>query len=741
MKFVIVESPSKAKTIEKYLGKGYMVSASKGHLVDLPKSELGIDLENKFQPKYVVTKKATLKNLKTSFSKADELILAVDPDREGEAIGWHIAKQLGVLSKSSKGNKKVIPVTRIVFTEITKSAITEAIKHPQKINMDLVNAQQARRLLDRIVGYKLSPLLWKKIRYGLSAGRVQSVAVKLIVDKEIERNNFNAEEYWNIYAYTQEKKHSIMPKIEYFLKDETFAESKGIKLELDTLNNKKIKITSKTESEKIVNECKNNKWIVEDIQIKDVKRSPKPAFTTSTLQQYCANKFNLTANQTMRIAQTLYEAGHISYMRTDSTNLSKQAIENIRSLILKNYGNNALPEKPRFYRSGSKLAQGAHEAIRPTKVEKSVKSLRLNGREAMLYNAIRNRTIASQMQDAKVRLTKVVVKTGNYRYKLTGQKILFASFLDFLQEQSSEQILPELKVGQELFLLKISAKQSFTKPPARYSEASLIKELEAKGIGRPSTYAPIISTIQARKYVEKENRYFFPTDTGYVVTKLLQNHFPEIVDVDFTAELEDKLDDIAEGKVQWQQMLSDFYQPFEKNLLLQDKKINKDDYIVLGESKYKCPICKSKMIIKLGKYGRFNSCSRFPDCKGMRGVDGESEAEIAKKANSKEFLQLYNPAPTTKEGKQFNLKKGPFGIYWAHPDYPKVKENKPLEYNKAIFKKIYGISPKSKDGKKMILRNGRFGEFWAHPDYPNKKEIKKIDKKKVKEAKKALGIL
>lgn len=744
MKLVVVESPAKAKTIEKYLGPGYKVVASKGHVVDLPKSELGVDPENNFKIKYIVNKPESLKSLKDAFKDKDSLILAVDPDREGEAIGWHIAKEFKLINDKGDIINRQKKLERIVFTEITKEAIQAAVKNPRKIDINLVNAQQARRALDRLVGYKLSPLLWKKIRFGLSAGRVQSVALRLIVDKEDLIKSFINQEYWQISSYLTTKD-TGETQIKYSLvKDQTEEpeEFKGMKFELQKINNQKPEIKDQSQAKKIVTEIYQKKWIISSIESRNIERSPKPPFTTSTFQQAASNRFGISAKESMRIAQKLYEAGFITYMRTDSLHLSTEAINKMRSYIQKKFGIEFLPEVPRSYSSKSKLAQEAHEAIRPSNPSKESRDLGLAPKEAKIYDLIRSRALASQVKNAIVESTAVKINIDQYQFQLNGQRIIFAGFMQVHEQSYSENLIPaKLTVGQELFANDLIAQQNFTKPPARYTEASLIKALEAFGIGRPSTYAPTISTIIVRKYVEKIQKYLVPTDTGIIVTRLLVDHFKDIVDTDFTAEIEKELDDIAQGKMDWIKMLEEFYTPFEKLLTKKDKEIKKEDYLVIEKSKISCPICGKKMDVKLGRFGRFLSCPDFPECKGMLSVDGKSEEDIAKEAKSKKFLDIYDPAPQSDSGQDYILKVGRYGKFWAHPEYPKVKDAKPLELRAEIKRKIYGNAPKTKDGKKMILRNGKFGEYWAHPKYPEVKEVQRVNPKEVKAKKIELGII
>ncbi|MBN1331745.1 type I DNA topoisomerase [Candidatus Dojkabacteria bacterium] len=736
---VVVESPSKEKYIKKYLGGDYKVKASKGHIIDLPKKEIGVDTEKKYKPKYIVTNADALKALKKEYAGCKELILAVDPDREGEAIGWHVAQKLGIVSERGRV-KPGKSLKRIVFTEITEDAVKDALQHPRGIDMNLVDAQQTRRILDRLVGYKLSPLLWKKVRFGLSAGRVQSVALRLVVEKERERDAFKAEEFWNINADLLEKKQS---KFE----EKIYKDGEEIKENLDKFflltkkNGKKIKIEKESEVGRILKDLKEVKWIVEEVEKVLRKRNPAPPFKTSTLQQSASNRYGFGASRTMRAAQKLYEKGLITYMRTDSISLSSKAIESIRGYIKKNFSSKYLPESKRLYKTTQKVAQEAHEAIRPTDVSKLAKDLKISGDEEKLYELIWGRTVSSQAQSAEVEAMKVQVNAGKYTFELSGERIVFDGFFKFNKRKLKEMSLPAFEKGQELYPESVISAQKFTQPPARYSEATLIKQLEKYGIGRPSTYAPIISTIISRGYVEKIERYLKPTDTGIIVVKLLEDHFSEIVDYNFTAELEDKLDMIANGKLDWVKTVDDFYVPFEKILEKKTKEIDREDYNILGEApkSVKCPECKSAMLIKLGKYGRFYSCSKWPDCKGMEAIEDRETDKI--KTKSKDFLSKYQPAPKTEDGRDYLFKKGRFGYFWAHPDYPKEKNIESLEYTKEVFRKLYGSIPKASDGKKMILKKGRFGEFWSHPDYPEVKEYKSIKRKELAQKKKELELL
>lgn len=747
---VVVESPSKAKTIEKYLGEGYEVMASKGHVVDLPKSGLGVDVEDGFKPEYQVMpgKEKTLDALKEALVGKKKLIIAVDPDREGEAIGWHVARELELTDFAGHKLNPKLELERIVFTEITKGAVQEALNNPRSLDRDLLHAQQTRRLLDRLVGYKLSPLIWKKIRYGLSAGRVQSVAVKLIVDREAERDKFKADEYWKLFSHlskSDEKsggKTAGKPELNIFeqggeppeLPDLQKSEAK---FELQKWNGKNVAIEVKKTAQDYLDNLESAIWEVKSVETREVKRNPKAPFTTSTLQQTAANLFGFSAKRTMTLAQKLYEQGLITYMRTDSTAMSQQAVAQAKKVIAADYGENYLPDSDRRYKTKSKVAQEAHEAIRPTDlaaVEPNGKGL--DAGHIKLYDLIRQRALASQMVPAKVEQLAVVVeaKSGDTvaEFKATGQRLLFPGYIKVYPDKVSEIEMPEFIENERLNASQIFSTQHFTQPPARFTEASLIKELEKHGIGRPSTYAPIISTIQSRKYVEKENKYFIPTDNGKVVTRLLADHFPEIVDKDFTAEMEEGLDEIASGEKDWRKYLEHFYGPFEKLLAKKDKEISKDDYTVLGDApkNIKCPECKSKMIIKLSKYGTFYSCSKFPDCKGMLNLDGTNEDDIAKKANTKEFKDTYKTAPKTDEGKPYVLKRGRYGEFWAHPDYPKVKDAQPLEYKKKALVSMFGEPPQTDDGRDFQFRTGRYGKFWAHPDYPKVKKTVRIKESK-----------
>ncbi len=752
MKLVIVESPSKAKTINKYLGPEYKVISSVGHIIDLPKSKLGVDVEKDYEPQYetIPGKEKVIRELKSSAKNSDAIILATDPDREGEAISWHIKNTL-------KTQKK--PISRIVFHEITKDAVNEALQHPRDVDMNLVDAQQARRVLDRLVGYTLSPLIWKKIRYGLSAGRVQSVALKLIVDRERERQAFKPEEYWSIRVMPTEDaiaKYELIvnnertgkgPKprgtIHIYLKDSEqrpeFTEEDFV-LELKKVNDKKSEVKTRNEFDEISTILTANEIKILALNEKTINKKPNPPFTTSTFQQAAVNVLGMTSRSAMRSAQKLYEAGLITYMRTDSFFLSNQAINNARKVIGKDHGSKYLPEKPIFYKTSSKSAQEAHEAIRPTDFGTKALPKQFGPQEQKVYDLIYRRALASQMEKAIFTQKSIIAEVTvnghktikRLEFSATAQKCEFDGWMRLYKVSENKKLLKiieSLNVGSSLRAEDIIGMQHFTEPPARYTEASLIKALEKYGIGRPSTYASIVSVIMQRTYVEKEGKYFYPTDTGIVVTDMLSNHFKNIVDIDFTANMENDLDNIAEGKSKWQPIVGEFFIPFQSLIKKKDKELKKEDFVVVGESDEKCDICGKPMVRKIGRFGTFLSCIDFPKCQGIKSLDGQSEESIKEKVNSDEFKNTYLPAPKTDDGRDYILKKGRFGEFWAHPDYPKVKDAKPLEYTPQKIKELFGTAPKAKDGKRMVLRSGKYGKFWAHPDYPNVKEIVKIKKK------------
>jgi DNA topoisomerase-1 len=619
MNLVIVESPAKAKTIEGYLGKDYKVLASFGHIRDLPKSKLGIDPDT-LEPEYVIPTKSrkqfTL--LKKEAALSSKVILATDEDREGEAIAWHLSQAIS--AKNSKLEIRNLKFERITFHEITKEAILDAVKNPREIDQNLVDAQQGRRVLDRLVGYNLSPLLWKKIRRGLSAGRVQSVALRLIVDREREIKAFNKEEYWEIMAELGKYQ---TPNFRF--------QTKLIKHK-----NKILKISNEKEANAITDYLNKQEFLVSDIVKSEKKNNPAPPFTTSTLQQDAARKLGFSAKKTMVLAQKLYEGikvpgegsvGLITYMRTDSLNLSAQAVAEARDLIKKSFGADYLPPAPNIYKS-KKGAQEAHEAVRPTKFSRTPDELKsiLEPDMHKLYRLIWRRGLASQMMPEVLDLVRVDVKAGDYLLRANGKQVKFDGFsrvyLQGVKEQqkglSKEVILPELKVDDKCELLKLDPLQKFTQPPARYSEASLIKTLEENGIGRPSTYAPTISTIKDRGYVAIENRYLVPQEIGFMVNDMLVEHFPEIVDIEFTAKMEEELDSVAEGKIEWKKPIREFWGPFSKSIATKEEDIVKID--LTEETDEVCEKCGKPMIIKHGRFGKFMACSGFPECKNAKPI-------------------------------------------------------------------------------------------------------------------------
>lgn len=597
---VIVESPAKASTIKKILGSKYKVEASMGHIRDLPKSQLGIDVDNDFEPKYInIRGKAELiKKLKKEASEASKVYLATDPDREGEAIAWHLAHILGI-DEDSK--------CRITFNEITKSGIQNAIKNPRKLDKDLIDAQQARRALDRIVGYKISPLLWKKVRKGLSAGRVQSVAVRMIVDREEEIEKFKPEEYWSLTADLKHVK-----------------SKKNFSAKFYGQKDKKIEISSSEEVNKILSDLENTKYIVENIKYGEKKRNPAPPFTTSTLQQEASRKIGFAIKKTMSVAQILYESGLITYMRTDSTRISEEARQVAKEQIVNMYGKEYYEN--RYYKA-KKDAQDAHEAIRPAHIELTPSEIKEKHPldQYKLYKLIYERFLASQMSSAIYDTMAVDIGADKYLFKANGSKIKFAGFMTLYVEGNDENleekdvILPPLEEKEELKLNELLPEQHFTEPPARYTEASLVKALEEKGIGRPSTYAPTITTILDRKYIEREKKVLYPTELGRIVNTLLEENFEDIVDLKFTAHMEDMLDNVAEGETNWKNILRDFYGPFAKNLKEVEDRIGKVE-IKDEVTDVPCEKCGRMMVIKMGRYGKFMACPGFPECRNIKPI-------------------------------------------------------------------------------------------------------------------------
>lgn len=626
---VIVESPTKAKTISKFLGNDYTIKFSMGHIIDLPKSKVAIAVENNFEPQYEVIedKKKIIAELKKAAKESDKVILATDPDREGEAIAANLAEILindgDITQKKSDKISQTDPrkFVRIVFHEITKDAINEALQNPREVDENLVNAQTARRVLDRLVGYKLSPVLWKKVRRGLSAGRVQSVALRLIVEREREIDKFAKEKYWTIHAVFNPAQND--PK------------RSGTEFELIEINSEKIEskqttplydgeytitktnIESEEKALQIISNIKGLGFAVSDINERQIKRSPYPPFTTSTLQQEASRRFGLPGKRTMSLAQKLYEEGHITYHRTDSVSLAPAAVTQIRSFIQSQFGSQYLPEQARLYFTKQKNAQEAHESIRPTNVNRQTAEVRaqLGDQHAKLYELIWNRAVACQMTDAVIESTVVFAESANkvYKFKANGSVLLFDGFLKLTPQALEDKKLPKFVTGENLTLEKIRDEMHETTPPPRYNDASLIKTLEEKGIGRPSTYASIISTITDRGYIERIEKRFEPTPVGTAVNDFLVKNFSTIDDIPFTSQMENDLDEIANGKKEWVAMMKDFYQPFEKTL----KIVESADRVKIETetTSETCPLCGSPLIVRFGRFGKFLACSKFPDCK------------------------------------------------------------------------------------------------------------------------------
>ena len=607
-KLIIVESPAKANTIKKFLGGNTKVVASMGHIRDLPKSKMGVDIEHDFEPEYINIrgKGDLIKSLKKDAKSANKVYLATDPDREGEAIAWHLAHILEIPEDS---------VCRVTFNEITKETVQESIKKPRTIDMNLTDAQQARRVLDRIVGYKISPLLWKKVKPGLSAGRVQSVAVKIIVDRENEIRNFIPEEYWNIYATLLDEKSKKQFEAKFYGKD-----------------GKKIELHKKDEVDEILKNIEDGKYIVTNVKEGEKKKTPAPPFTTSTMQQEASRKLGFTLKKTMSVAQGLYEGvkipekgtvGLITYMRTDSTRISEEARAAAKEQITKTYG--AIYYENRYYKK-SNDAQDAHEGIRPTYIYITPESIKdsLTADQYKLYRLVYTRFLASQMSSAIYDTINVDIDVNKYNFKAGGQNLKFKGFMtlyvegkDNEQEDEESTTIPKLKNGQEVIKKKLDSKQSFTEPPARYTEASLVKELEAKGIGIPSTYSPTITTILERRYIQKEKKQLVPTELGEVVNKLLTENFSDIVNVEFTAQIENEFDRVAEGKEEWKQVLREFYPQFEQEVEKVDKEL---EHVKLEEevSDVKCDKCGRNMVVKMSRYGKFLACPGYPECKNVK---------------------------------------------------------------------------------------------------------------------------
>jgi len=690
---VIVESPAKTKTLKKFLGGKYQLEASLGHVKDLPQKRLGVEIEEDFKPKYVVIpgRKKVIEKLKKEAKKAKRVYLAPDPDREGEAIAWHIAEEI------KKSNPVIL---RASFNEITKKAVLNGIEKAGSIDMNKVNAQQARRILDRLVGYKVSPFLCKTLCRGLSAGRVQSVALRMICEREEEIEKFVIQEYWSITAWFETEK-----------KDSFSADLVKIKGE-------DFRIENQTQAEKILQNLEQKRYQVLEVKTEKRRRNPYPPFITSTLEQDSAKRLHFSPQKTMLLAQQLYEGmdlgeegpvGLITYMRTDSVRIADSAKKAAKDFIEKNFGSDYLPDKPREYKS-KKTAQEAHEAIRPTYVEYTPEGIKqyLSKDQFKLYQLIYNRFLASQMREALFDTTTVEIEGDGYTFRATASELRFDGFLKVYQElkeengEKEEGKLPILRNGERLNLLKLIPQQHFTKPPPRFSEATLIKELEANGIGRPSTYAQIVRTIQDRNYVEKEKRKLFPTELGEMVNRILVENFPELFEIGFTAEMEEELDRIEEGKDDWVKVLKDFYTPFKSILEEAEKKRKEIKSITQEKTKEKCDKCGSPMLIKWGRHGKFLACSAFPECRNTKPLNNE------KNHLTEEKCELC--------GSSMVLKNGRYGKFLACSKYPECKNTRP--YSLGI------LCPKEGCEGVIVERKSKRGKiFFGCSNYPNCKFV------------------
>lgn len=686
---LIVESPAKAKTIEKFLGKNYTVKASVGHVRDLPKSKIGIDIENNFEPNYITIrgKGDVIKELKKEAKKADNVFLATDPDREGEAISWHLAKILKL-----DEDKEI----RIEFNEITKDAIKNASKNPRKINIDLVDAQQARRVLDRLVGYNISPLLWKKIRKGLSAGRVQSLALKLVIDKEREIMDFKPEEYWTLELEVKKSRKKFIAKYVGLYENEKI---------------NKVKIKNSQEVDEILNNINKEKISVMKIEKTKSYSRPSAPFTTSSLQQEANRRLNFTSRKTMMIAQQLYEGvnvkgegsvGLVTYIRTDSFRLSDEAVGSAKDYILSTYGEKYY--KQRVYTKKKKnenKVQDAHEAIRPTSVLRTPELLKasLTPDQYKLYNLIWTRFVSCQMTDAEYDVTKVILNNNGSIFESSGKILNFSGYKVIYKysDEKDSKLFPEMDKDEVLDITKVEPEQHFTQPPARYTEASLIKDLEEKGIGRPSTYAPTITTITSRDYVAKEKGYLFPTDMGFLVTEMMEKYFSNIVDEKFTAELENHLDEVANGSVNWRSVIADFYGGFQTDLSVAEKEMEEIE-IKDEVSDIKCENCGDFMVVKSGRYGKFLACPNYPECKNTKPLGGKEAVEETDEA-------------CEKCGSKMLKRKGRYGEFLACSNYPECKNTKP------ILKTIDVSCPRC--GGKIAIKFSKAGRrFFGCSNYP-----------------------
>jgi DNA topoisomerase-1 len=734
---VIVESPSKAKTINKYLGKGFKVIASVGHIKDLPKKGLGVDIENDFEPTYEVMpgKEKVVREIKEAAKEAETVFIATDPDREGEAIGRHIADVV----TSGRGQSKK-PVFRVMFNEITKAAVQEAFKSPGKIDDNLVDAQQARRVLDRLVGYKVSPLLWDKVRRGLSAGRVQTVAVRLVVEREREIQAFVKTEYWSIIANLSAKLPPAFDARLYKIADQTVKTS-GFD---DGVKKTEFHIKDEAAAKKILDELEGAKYVVTDVTTKEKKRNPVPPFITSKLQQEASRKLRFSAKRTMQIAQKLYEGkdlgkegavGLITYMRTDSTRVADSALGEVRDFIVKQFGEKYLPEKAIYYRS-KKDAQDAHEAIRPTSADRTPDSVApyLDKDELALYRLIWQRFVASQMTPAIFDQTTIDIAAGEkYLFRATGSVIKFDGFLAVYEEGKDEKDeddeeraakLPKVEKGEELKLNSLTPNQHFTDPPPRYTEATLVKALEEKGIGRPSTYASIMSVIQDREYVQKLEGRFHPTELGVIVNDLLVESFADLFNVQYTARMEEELDEVEEGKLKWTAALKEFYDKFTVDLKTAQEHMRdvKRQEIITDEV---CDKCGSKMAIKFGRFGQFLACTNYPECKNTRDLAKPATVNGADEVKAEAAENPYADETCEKCGKPMTLKRGRFGQFLACTGYPDCKNTR------KITKSGVAAAPVMLDelcpvcSSQLSIRHGPYGEFTACSRYPECKYIKR----------------
>jgi DNA topoisomerase-1 len=700
---VIVESPAKAKTIEKFLGKDFKVLASYGHVRALPSKQGSVDIENDFEPKYAVLpdSKKHIQSIKKDLEKSDSLLLATDPDREGEAIAWHLLAALGL----NKG-KKNLPVKRVVFHEITKDAILNAVQNPRNISIDLVDAQQARSILDYLVGFNLSPFLWKKIRYGLSAGRVQSVALRLICERERDIKSFVAQEYWTIEAQLSNTAGQNFTA--------NLVEAGSGKLA-------KFDIPDKETADRILQALEGRDYTVEKITRSERKRLPAPPFTTSTLQQEAARKLGFSAKKTMSVAQKLYEGidvgegplGLITYMRTDSVVLSQQALKEAKEVITAAFGPEYALVKPRYFKNKAKNAQEAHEAVRPTYIEKTPDSIKqfLTPDQLKLYDLIWKRTVACQMAEALLDQTSVDIDAGDgYKFRAAGTVIRFPGFMKLYIEGiddetgDKEGTLPPLQEKEHLAVQQILPGQHFTQPPPRYTEATLVKTLEEFGIGRPSTYASIMNTLLERKYVTLEKKRFIPLDVGMVVNDLLVKHFTHYVDYNFTASLEEELDQVSRGEKKWKPLLSEFWVPFFSLLKQKEGEVTKSDATTEATDEV-CPECGKPLVVKLGKFGRFYACSGYPECKYIRSLDKEKK-EAVEPVVSEEKCNLCGSAMLIREGR--------YGKYLACSSYPSCKNIQPL-----VKPKGTGVTcPECGQGE-LMEKKSRYGKlFYSCSRYP-----------------------